>query len=42
MSCHTNNCLNIAKYMILEDKQTHRYCLICITKIKNGSKAESL
>ena len=34
MTCHTKNCLNIAKYMILEDRQTHRYCLKCINLIK--------
>ena len=42
MNCHTENCIRRAKYMIIEDRQIHRYCLTCITKIKNGSKAKSL
>ena len=42
MSCNTQDCIRKAKYMIIENRQIHRYCLICITKIKNGSKAESL
>ena len=36
MSCNTQDCIREAKYMIIENRQTHRYCLICITKIKNG------
>jgi hypothetical protein len=42
MECHTLGCIKPAKYMIIEDKEVHRYCISCIQKIKYRSMASDL
>ena len=42
MECKTPGCIHTAKYMIIENRQTSYYCLICIQNIKNRSSASDL
>jgi hypothetical protein len=41
MDCHTDGCIRTAKYMIVEEKHVHRYCLTCIQKIKERELVKS-
>jgi hypothetical protein len=36
-TCTTENCINVAKYVILKEREQARYCLPCIQKIKELS-----
>jgi hypothetical protein len=36
-TCTTENCINVAKYVILKEREQKRYCLPCIQKIKELS-----
>jgi hypothetical protein len=42
MECNTKECIRPAKYMIIVNREAQRYCLGCITKIKNRSSASDL
>lgn len=39
MSCNTDGCIRIAKYLAIKNGQNVRYCLICINKIKEQAYA---
>jgi hypothetical protein len=39
-TCTTQHCVNVAKYVILQNRESVRYCLPCINKIKESSVKE--
>jgi hypothetical protein len=42
MNCNTTGCARTARYLIIEDRQTVRYCLPCIEKIKEREHKDVL
>ena len=42
MECNTENCIRTARYMIIVNREAQRYCLPCVTKIKNRSSASDI
>ena len=42
MECNTLGCIKPAKYMIIQDKETVRYCISCIRNMQNRSMASDV
>ena len=41
-TCTTKYCANVAKFLMIKDGDTVRYCLPCVNKIKNSTSKESM
>ncbi len=39
-TCTTKYCANVAKFLIIKDGDTVRYCLPCVQKIKDSTVKE--
>lgn len=40
MECSTEGCIKPGRYLIINDRRTERYCLVCIQKIKEREHSQ--